>query len=302
EGDKEAQYELAREERRHQRLRAAGMLGIADMGQAPTILAARERGLEPGEVIGALRWDTCNPWGRFLQMLSTHPLIVRRIGALETSRLPGAPRRWSAAEVAATCESPELARARRRFWLELPVRFLPWVALLGLAVGWGRDDFLLMAQAATVGGLGLLVLTTFQRPPGHGPAVGRITSLLSRLDASPVTGLPAELRGRVAGRGTPGYVLSPDLVVQDDSGFVPVLYRQPWPFARVFFGALEAERLIDQDVVVRGWYRRNPAPVFELKELRAADGTRIRGFLWVGAYLAGVAAAVIGGVAWMFLA
>lgn len=300
-GDEDAERELAREERRHQRIRAAGMLGIADMRHAPTILAARERGLEPSEVVGGLRWDTCNPWARFLQLFSTHPLIVRRIAALEASRLPGAPRRWSAVEVAATSDGPELSRARRRFWLELPVRLLPWAAVLVLAVGWGRDDFLLMARAATVGGLGLLVLTTLQRPPGPSPVVERVTSLLTRLDAGPVTGMAAELRGRVIGRGAPGYVLSPDLVVQDDSGFVPVLYRQPWPFARTFFGVLRADEFIDQDVVVRGWYRRNPAPIFELRELRAADGTRVRGSLWIGAYLVGVAATVIGGAVWMFL-
>ncbi|MCW2579187.1 MAG: ATPase associated with various cellular 5 [Blastococcus sp.] len=85
----------------------------------------------------------------------------------------------------------------------------------------------------------------------------------------------------------PGYRLSPDLVVQDGSGFLPVLYRQPWPFARAILGVLRAERFIDQDVVVRGRYRRNPAPILELRRLDAADGSRIRGFLWVGAYLLG---------------
>jgi len=57
-----------------------------------------------------------------------------------------------------------------------------------------------------------------------------------------------------------------------------------------------------QDVVVRGWYRRQPAPVLELRKLRAADGTTVRGFLWVGAYLLGVGAAVVGGGLWMVLA
>ena len=66
--DKAAKKPLRKEDRRHQRMRAVGVLGIADQAQGATVLAARERGLEPREVIGALRWDTCNPWARFTQL------------------------------------------------------------------------------------------------------------------------------------------------------------------------------------------------------------------------------------------
>ena len=300
--DKDLRRAVAKEERRHQRLRAVGVLGIADAAQGPAVLAAAERGMEGPEVIGALRWDTCNPWARWSQLFSTHPLVVRRIAALEDSGLPGAPRRWSAHEVAESCAGPDLSRARRRFLVELPVRYLPVVALGVGLVAWGADEFLLMAQAATVGGVALLVRTAFKRPPGASVPEPRVAVLLTRLDASPVTGLPTELRGQVIGRGMPGYVLSPDLVVQDGSGFVPVLYQQPWPFARSLFGLLRVPELLDQEVVVRGWYRRNPAPVLELRELRAADGTRVRGFAWVAAYLLSVGLAVAGGVAWSLLA
>ncbi|MGY5884675.1 M48 family metalloprotease [Modestobacter lacusdianchii] len=300
--DKDQQKVLAKVEGRHQRMRAAGVLGIADQAQGATVLAARERGLDPREVIGALRWDTCNPWARWTQLFSTHPLIVRRIGALEDSGLPGAPTRWSAHEVARSCVGLEVTRARRRFWLELPVRYLPFIAVLVGAVAWGSDDWLLLAQAATVGGVALVVRTAFSRPLAPSRPVSRVTELLTRLDASPVTGLPVEIRGRIIGRGTPGYALSPDLVVQDESGFVPVLYLQPWPFARSLFGLLQAPDLIDTDVVVRGWYRRSPAPVLELREMVPTEGTRVRGFQWIVAYALGLAIAAVGGGAWMFQA
>jgi hypothetical protein len=253
-------------------------------------------------VIGALRWDTCNPWARWTQLFSTHPLIVRRIAALEDSGLPGAPTRWSAHEVAQSCVGPEVTRARRRFLIELPVRYLPLIALLVGAVALGLHEHLLLAQAATVGGVALFVRTAFSRPLAASRPVARVTELLTRLDASPVTGLPVEVRGRVVGRGTPGYVLSPDLVVQDESGFVPVLYLQPWPFARSLFGLLRAPDLIDVDVVVRGWYRRSPAPVLELREMVPADGERVRGFQWVVAYALSVLIAAVGGAAWMVIA
>lgn len=295
--DRDRKKALVKERRRDSRLRAAGMLGIADAQQGANVLAAAEQGLEPREVVGALRWDTCNPWARFLQLFSTHPLVVRRIAALEGSGLPGAPRRWSATQVASSCQGPEVARARRRFPLELVVRYTPLVAgLVGLAA-WGAHRYVLLAEAALVGGAALFVRSAFARPLGAARPVDRVASLLERLDASPVTGLPVSIRGRVTGRGMPGYVLSPDLVVQDDSGFVAVLYTQPWPFARTWFGLLRVPELLDQEVVVRGWYRRSPSPVLELRELVPASGPRVRGFSWVAAYLLGAGLALAGGAA-----
>lgn len=294
--DKERSSACAKQQWRDQRLRAAGMLGIADARQGPTVLAAAEQGLDPREVVGALRWDSCNPWARFLQLFSTHPLVVSRIAALEGSRLPGAPRNWSATEVAASCGGPDLTRARRRFLIELVVRLAPVVAGLVALVAWSRDDYGLLAQAALGGGVALFVQTGFACPLGPSSPVDRVSSLLERLDASPVTGLPVSVRGRVVGRGTPGYVLSPDLVVQDASGFVEVLYSQPWPFARSYFGLLRVPELLDQEVVVRGWYRRSPGPVLELRELVPASDRRVRGFSWVLAYLLAIALTVAGGM------
>ena len=293
--DKDRKKAFAKQQRQDQRMRAAGVLGIADAGHGGNVLAAVEHGLDPREVIGALRWDTCNPWARFLQLFSTHPLVVCRVAALEGSGLPGAPRRWSATQVAASCEGPEVTRARRRFPVELVVRYLPLVAGLVGFVAWGTDRYLLLAQAALLGGVALFVRAAFARPLGPARPVDRVASLLERLDASPVTGLAVSVRGHVIGRGTPGYVLSPDLVVQDESGFVAVLYTQPWPFARTWFGLLRVPELLEQQVVVRGWYRRSPTPILELRELVPASGRRVRGFTWIASYVLAVAIALAGG-------
>jgi hypothetical protein len=83
----------------------------------------------------------------------------------------------------------------------------------------------------------------------------------------------------------PGYVLSPDLVLQDGSGFVPLLYRQPIPFSRALFALLKAGRYAEQEVLARGWYRRSPTPVVELRDISAADGTRTRSWQWAFDYL-----------------
>jgi hypothetical protein len=74
-------------------------------------------------------------------------------------------------------------------------------------------------------------------------------------------------------------------VVEDSSGIVALDYRQPIPFADALFGFSRAAGFVGQDVVVRGWYRRTPEPVIELRELRASDGRRVRPFLWLARFV-----------------
>lgn len=295
---------LAEDLRRQRRVRSAGMMGISDGAHGATMLAAHEQaaheqGLRADEVIGALRWDSCNPWARFEQLLSTHPLVMRRILALQDSGLPGAPRRWDARAAASTCRDDDLTGARRRFAIELVVRFGPVIALVLVAVAWETGRYVLLAQAVVALGLAVMVQAGFESRPGPFRPVDRVSSLLTRLDAGPVTGLPVSVRGRVIGRGSAGYVLSPDLVIQDASGFLPVLYTQPWPFARQWFGLLRVPELLGQDVVVRGWYRREPHPVLEMRDLTPSYGRRVSSSRWIASLLLGAAIALGGGMAWL---
>jgi hypothetical protein len=130
-------------------------------------------------------------------------------------------------------------------------------------------------------------------PPRYAP-VQEVAGLLERLDASPVAGMGVEVRGQIIGRGFPGYVLSPDLVVQDESGFVPLLYRQPLPFVAALFALFRADRFIGQDVVARGWYRRMPGPVIELRDVVTTDGTKARAWEWAARYAASVLLVIVG--------
>jgi hypothetical protein len=93
----------------------------------------------------------------------------------------------------------------------------------------------------------------------------------------------------------PGYVLSPDLVVADEAGFVPLAYRQPVPFVASFFGLLRVPDWLGHDVVARGWYRRMPNPVIELRDVRTVDGGRqSRTWRWVVRYACAALVVVVG--------
>src|SRR5438270_398345 len=179
----------------------------------------------------------------------------------------------------------QVSAERKAYPFELTVAVAPWVILALAVVGGVFQSLSAVGLAVAAAGV-LFLLKQRVRYPTRYEAVDEVTSLLERLDASPVAGIGVNVRGQIIGRGFPGYVLSPDLVVQDSSGFVPLLYRQPLPFWASLFALFRAEKYMGQEVAARGWYRRLPGPAIELREVQAADGSRARTFSWVTRYAA----------------
>jgi hypothetical protein len=231
-----------------------------------------------------MRWELVNPWGRTMEKLSSHPLVARRIEALE--HVPeAAPKTWSVLRATVGVTPEQRAAVRKSYSFELTVALAPWVILALAVVGGVFRSLSAVGLAVAAAGV-LFLLKQRVRYPTRFEAVDEVTSLLERLDASPVAGIGVNVKGTIIGRGFPGYVLSPDLVVQDSSGFVPLLYRQPLPFWASLFALFRADRYMGQEVVARGWYRRLPGPAIELREVHAADGTKARTFSWVTRYVA----------------
>src|SRR5438132_6087648 len=77
------------------RLQSMSAMGIFDPRDAVAMETALAAGVEPQRAIAALRWDTVNPWARVLEKASSHPIVAHRFQALEESKLPGKPSRWS---------------------------------------------------------------------------------------------------------------------------------------------------------------------------------------------------------------
>jgi hypothetical protein len=256
--------------------------------------AAFAQGIDPERAMAAMRWDVANPWGATLEKLSSHPLVARRIQALEESGLPGAPRQWSMLRSMAAASPEQIWSARARFARELAIAVAPWALLIGGVVfGLLPSSRFGMGLAVAIAGLLFFVKQHVRYPADH-QAVDELAGLLERLDAGPVAGIPVTVKGRIIGRGMPGYVLSPDLVVTDPSGFVPLLYRQPLPFAAAFFALFRADAFMGQEVEARGWYRRLPGPAIELRDVRSVDGRRARSWEWVARYTAAVVLVAVG--------
>ena len=272
----------SKDSRRERALMANRALGIFDHKIA-TPLALTSAGL--GKVTAAtmketMKWDLWNPWAWLYELRSTHPLPAKRIRALEQQTVAlGRPSRFSF-----RMEKPE--SYWDEFLVDVVVHFLP---LLGFVAGGMLAVASYMVAGWVVGAVGLFLLIggsvwfaqrQFTYPPGL-EAPLHIRDLVSQVKVSGVRPIPGTLRGKIIGRGIPGLFYSEDLVLQDDTGFIVLDYRQPLRILEVLFGWLKADDLIGQTGQAEGWYRRAPRPVFELRRLTLDDGRIINSYFYL---------------------
>jgi Zn-dependent protease with chaperone function len=284
---KQGKAEAVRRQRDSSRIRSMRAMGIFEPRAADAMAVAFGQGVDPERAVGAMRWETVNPWGRTLELMASHPLVAHRIEALEESGLPGAPQHWSVLRATADVDAATRMSLRSKWARELVIAYGAWALLLVMVFfGVFTHSTTAVGLALALAGGGLLYKQLVRYPMHAEQPQLEITSLLERLDAGPVAAIPVQVQGRVIGRGTPGYLLSPDMVVQDQSGFVPLVWRQPIPFARAWFGLKKIQAYQGQPVVAKGWYRRTPGPVIELREVHAADGRSSKTWWWAACYSA----------------
>ena len=270
-----------------------GKKGVSQFAMAA---ADASGNFSPEHMRRAMAWDLTNPWARWFELNSTHPLPAKRIREVEKHALHAH-------------QSPvyEFAEAipsyRNKFIADLVVMLLPYIgALCGVYVAWvgagGQLFGINWGLPVMFFGLGMLLRTLFVYPGGSQPS--SIVSLVTSTEVSHIRPIPAEIRGTIIGRGVPGLFWSDDLVMQDENGFITLIYRQPLRFLEFLFGWLKAEKFIGRKAVVRGWYRRGPGPHFEMKEARFDDGQSVRCYYY-HFLLAISAVAIIVGAAKAFL-
>src|SRR5436305_8014977 len=216
------------------RSRSMNVMGIFDQREAQAMAVAFASGIDPHRAVAAMRWEVMNPWGKTLEKLSSHPLVARRIHALESVE-GGAPKHWSVLRGTATVSPQQRAALRSSYWSQLTIAVAPWVLFVVALLGGVFHSVFSVGLAVAVAGCLFLLKQRVRYPTTEFEAVDEVTSLLERVDASPVAGIGVNVRGKIIGRGMPGYVLSPDLVVQDSTGFVPLLYSQPLPLRASLF-------------------------------------------------------------------
>jgi Zn-dependent protease with chaperone function len=243
------------------------LMGIAAVsgGEALTLVSN-----SPEAAAKVMRWDLVNPWARFYELGSTHPLTAMRLKALNRE----------AATMGQRGEYPLPDDARVR-WAGFPVEFLFWVAPLAcgfvlLSYAWiGKSlrsmgfvppahflPWMLIALGITwAARIGFRYRGRFARV--------QVGDLLEDMGVSQMRPRAVEIEGEIIGHGIPGAVWSADLVLQDETGLMFLYYRSSIPFGRLFFALRSADRLIGERVKVRGWYRRGLKPYVEVARVEA---------------------------------
>ncbi len=265
-----------------------GSLGVCSFGSAvPMALYSTNAAgqFAPDHMVRAMQWDLWNPWAKFFELNSTHPLVAQRVRA--ASRI--AMRRNQQPAFPLTSEPRESCWPT--FLMDLLFLALPWIGVaLGLLFAYGRgfsgadaNPFGWFVSSLKLvflfGGIGWLIRLSFSY--GGSFKKSTVVELVGDVDVSHIRSIPVELEGEVIGRGVPGLFWSKDLVMQDESGFVTLIYRQPLGFLETLFGIFGAEWLIGQKGKIRGWYRRGPIPYVELKEADFANGRSVRCYYYV---------------------
>ncbi len=249
---------------------AMALMGIANLNSGMSLALAMANPQQAAEV---MRWDLVNPWARVYELSSTHPLTALRVRALnETAEQMQLPISYPL---------PDGPTGRKIRWGNFPLEFFLWIAPFACIAALVFHGFLRTSLAQrgielpetvmpwlliATGVFWALRIAFRYRGKFH---EARIQTLLEDLDVSQMTPRAVELRGEIIGNGVPGVFWSPDLVMQDETGQMFVLYRSSIPFGRLFFALTDAYRFIGEQVTVRGWYRRGLRPYIELSDIRA---------------------------------
>ncbi len=249
---------------------AIALMGISNLKPGASLAL----GANPKEASAVMRWDLVNPWARFYELNSTHPLTALRVRELN--------RKGEALRQATRYMLPQ---GESVHWGRFPLELLVWAApLLGIgaliSIYWFSGaltglGITVPAQAPPllliIIGLSWIIKVLYRYRGKFEPAT--VGTLLEDLEVSQMRPRAVQLKGKIIGRGEPGAFWSPDLVLRDATGILFILYRQSIPFARFLFGTAEAEAYTEQEVVVEGWFRRGMTPYVEMSKI--SDGYNV---------------------------
>lgn len=214
----------------------------------------------------AMKWEMWNPWAKWFEINSTHPLISKRINAI--SKLS----KEYNQEPFIVFDLQKTESYLDDFALEVIINFMPSIAAITTIV----TAFILYQTAKESNmilaiGIGILITTLFsyikfKRRHKSGYKDTNVSELLGEVKVSNVTSIPCVLEGEIIGRGNPGCIFNEDFVIKDETGIIFLDYNQPINLVNKWFALFKSEQYFNKRVKVKGWYRRAPVPYVEIYE------------------------------------
>lgn len=258
--------------------------------------SAAARLQDPSQAGQVFLWDQINPWARWMQVNSSHPLPGHRFKVLagygERLRLLPELSLGSGSKL-------DMARLQSRFWLDLAIYA---AEVVGILIGWlvglilylllqNRLDPKVIAAAAVVGyGVGLWAKAGLMYGGSLPARPTDVLSLLADPDADPRRGQWVELEGELVGLGPSGYQLGAELKLQEATGLIPVRFTSPLgPVGNVFSGLKRIRALVGRRVKVVGWFRRGNTAWVDLAYVQVGSNKlHSRPRLWLVVFGLGV--------------
>ena len=235
--------------------------------------------IDKTHIKNAMKWELWNTWAKWYELNSTHPLISKRLQAIDKL----APKYGKEPFVLFDLMKPE--SYLDDFIRENAISILPSIAFLGAAAAGviftsiERPDRLWIAAALLVLSA-LLSMFKFQfTHPNKNYHEANVAGLLAEPKVSGIRSIPCEIKGQVIGRGDPGCIFSEDFVLQDESGIIFLDYNQPLYILNKVFAIFKAKDNLDRQAVIRGWYRRSPVPYVEIYTMET-NGTKKKIFTY----------------------
>ncbi|MFW9895944.1 MAG: zinc metalloprotease HtpX [Candidatus Thorarchaeota archaeon] len=300
-------------ERNKSKVRALRGLGIFDPNTAKGlgIISVSTTGvLEMDAIQAAAAWDLFNPWAKYYQIFSTHPLPAKRIMRLnEQCEFYGVKPEIDF-KIARKLKEEQAGRTLwDQFLGDIIMKALPtlvFLTLLGFTVVWlfnlanvisigfltSQNLLLMWAFGFYLIGFASIMKTKFMYKSGF--SYHRVVDLVTNVKVSPIRTVPAILEGKIVGKGIPGYYFSEDMYFQDDTGLMYVDYRFGIGIADLIFSLRTVRRLIGQRVRIKGWYRRGPIPYIQVDTIESESGTRHRNYAKHLRYIWAVLAFILG--------
>ena len=307
------------EERKKSRVRALRGLGIFDPN------AARGLGIVSVGTVStfsmeaiqkAAAWDLYNPWAKYYQAFSTHPLPAKRILRLNAQcEFYGVKPEIDFSHAKELKEEQAGKTLMDEFLLDVFINSLPtliFIALLGITIFWifdlvgfytipwlGPSTMLFIwAVGFYLIGFGSIFKTLAMYRGGFDAKT--VLDLVTNVKVSPIRPVPAIVEGTIIGKGIPGYYFSEDMYFQDKTGLMYVDYRFGIGIVDFFFSLRKVNRLIDQRVRIKGWYRRGPIPYIQVHTIESELGQRHRNYAKNFRYFWAVLAFILGLVCLFF--
>ena len=251
-------------------------LGIFDVkaSKALSVTSMDENGhVDKDRIKNAMKWEMWNPWAKWFEFNSTHPLISKRINAISEISKEYKQEPYIVFDLQKTESYVD------DFVVEILISFLPGLffvitGILGfIAINDSKNTLFIYT------GVALLLATIcsyikFKRAHKSGYENTTVANLLSEVKVSHVTSIPCIVNGKIIGRGNPGCIFNEDFVIKDETGIIFLDYNQPLNIINKVFALFKSESYFDKEVTVKGWYRRNPVPYIEIFEYTVDGKTK----------------------------